>query len=908
MATTISSGRGNSPKLAADVASRAEVNGGRGITFDGASDKLTLSTSLLDNPNVGAISVWVNTTAISTYNWGTTYWGNQCIISKGNILFAMTLDHNKAVKIGVYNGSATNLITTPNDSISVGSWNHIVYTWNADVNKIYINGENQTLSYTLNATTTLADISSGGVGEPCSISSHASNTGFFNGSMSDFKIFLTSSILTDSQVQELYLKPEQSAPSAIQDNLVAWYPMCEGLAQSVAYDHSGNNNHAVEGGGSSYTLAVAQNEPLIPQIPLVKYNEKMLLDGDGSKSVVLAGGIPAFGTKPFTVSAFYMPSVNSTAWDYILHNSASNGTNGFVLAVYVSTGKLLGGDWANASVVSDSASSVQNEPMHIVYSRTGTGSNETHIYKNGVKIKSGTDTDNYTASATAKIGASGGGATQPSSGIIDELSVWNHGMTDAEVSELFANSVIKDATTHSKSGNLLSYHRNDGVTTWKDRRGWSYLDFDSTDYIDCGTAIGNSLGDGYSNDLTVSLWFRLASTGTSRGLFTIGAFGGSGGEVYLAYFGYGALVFRLNDSGWTKTVTGFTDLGWNHMAVVYDASSEANSKLYLNGSSVGSASGTFPSSLDLNGLKTIIGAVESNAWNWEGGMKSVGLYNVTKSEPEIQAIYNAGINSSEVSNSGIINYWELDNASTVKDLVGSSDGTPSGTLVLNDGNTGTVGGTPDSITIREGLTSGKDGLNFPLKDSTGNMLRLNGVDEYLEIPDNKVFSFGDSSGDLPFSIEAWLKPNDVTGFAIISKGIYNTNAEYILWINHLNKLSFELYDESVNNNYILANYNSSLASYEGSWFHVCATYDGRGGSSANAGIKLYINGSNVATTLDNSGTYVSMENLNANVHVGRYDSYYADGLIDECRIYNKELSLPEIQKNYKHQKGKHKND
>ena len=31
-------------------------------------------------------------------------------------------------------------------------------------------------------------------------------------------------------------------------------------------------------------------------------------------------------------------------------------------------------------------------------------------------------------------------------------------------------------------------------------------------------------------------------------------------------------------------------------------------------------------------------------------------------------------------------------------------------------------------------------------------------------------------------------------------------------------------------------------------------------------------------------------------------------MIDELKIYNKELSLDEIQKNYKHQKGKHKND
>ena len=132
------------------------------------------------------------------------------------------------------------------------------------------------------------------------------------------------------------------------------------------------------------------------------------------------------------------------------------------------------------------------------------------------------------------------------------------------------------------------------------------------------------------------------------------------------------------------------------------------------------------------------------------------------------------------------------------------------------------------------------------------------------------------------------------GFGIISKGIYNTSAEYIFWINLGNTLSFELYDESVSSTYELAYYNSSLASYEGSWFHVCATYDGRGGTSANAGIKLYINGENVSTTLGGAGTYVAMENLGADVHIGRYDSYYADGKISNLAVYKTELDAQTI--------------
>ena len=45
--------------------------------------------------------------------------------------------------------------------------------------------------------------------------------------------------------------------------------------------------------------------------------------------------------------------------------------------------------------------------------------------------------------------------------------------------------------------------------------------------------------------------------------------------------------------------------------------------------------------------------------------------------------------------------------------------------------------------------------------------------------------------------------------------------------------------------------------------------------------------------------------------IGRYhdgsSAYFYDGLIDEVKIYNRALSAPELLKNYKHGKGKHKN-
>ena len=119
-----------------------------------------------------------------------------------------------------------------------------------------------------------------------------------------------------------------------------------------------------------------------------------------------------------------------------------------------------------------------------------------------------------------------------------------------------------------------------------------------------------------------------------------------------------------------------------------------------------------------------------------------------KSASEVLEIYNNGINGNESSNSNIAGYWKLDNATTVTDLSNNgNDGTVTG-ATLNDGNDGTVQGSPDSITIREGLNSNRDGLGFYFTNPSSNVLRLNGVDEQIIVPDTD-FNF---SGQIHLSV------------------------------------------------------------------------------------------------------------------------------------------------------------
>ena len=231
MATTISSERANSPKLTANIADHGTIYGGRGLIFDGVTDYLLIA----DSPVFGfadgqsfSTSMWFKTTQAT----GEMYLYDCRTGGGATEGFASVIQGNGTNYLAYYaDGSSAATVTNTTDYHD-GNWHHIVITWDGtNTIKAYIDG-----SLTGTGTQALGEIDGGDmyIGRY-----NDSAVSHFNGSMADFKIFNTA--LTEAQVQELYLKPEQSAPSAVQDNLVAWYPMCEGnpdSPQSIVYDHS----------------------------------------------------------------------------------------------------------------------------------------------------------------------------------------------------------------------------------------------------------------------------------------------------------------------------------------------------------------------------------------------------------------------------------------------------------------------------------------------------------------------------------------------------------------------------------------------------------------------------------------------------------------------------------------------
>ena len=170
-------------------------------------------------------------------------------------------------------------------------------------------------------------------------------------------------------------------------------------------------------------------------------------------------------------------------------------------------------------------------------------------------------------------------------------------------------------------------------------------------------------------------------------------------------------------------------------------------------------------------------------------------------------------------------------------------------------------------------------------------MSFNGTDQYINVGDSDNFSFGDSSTDLPFSVSAWIYMNDATNFRILNK--YNApNYEYQFDVGGSSNLRFFIFDGS---NY-RARTGSTLSTNQ--WYHVVATYNGVGGTNAQDGIKIYVDGVEITGTTDSNGSYTAMNNTTAPVYIGRIGSSYANGKLDEVAIFNTALSSEKITQIY----------
>ena len=287
--------------------------------------------------------------------------------------------------------------------------------------------------------------------------------------------------------------------------------------------------------------------------------------------------------------------------------------------------------------------------------------------------------------------------------------------------------------------------------------------------------------------------------------------------------------------------------------------------------------------------------------HFAGCITGVSLHKgVALNAGKVLELYNDGKELDVTTFSGysaVEGYWRNNGLSTWTDLsTNSNNGTVTGseTLLIPQG----VDGSRDAqgfIMNRERNTSS---LNFPVDKSSQTPSLDTG--SYVEVNDYSGLTFGTGN----FSMECWVKP------LYRSKGSSGLNTIFTLGGQVNDADSAGLCVSSANIEAHIGGVIMSEGYSTNNWHHVVATREGLGSGE----MKLYINGVEEATgtsVANPSGSPATGTNLNNahNMTIGAEDNRtrgYEDA-VDGVKVYNKALSLTEVQRNYNATKGVHTN-
>ncbi len=210
----------------------------------------------------------------------------------------------------------------------------------------------------------------------------------------------------------------------------------------------------------------------------------------------------------------------------------------------------------------------------------------------------------------------------------------NQGLVGCWLMNERAGDIANDISGYGNNGDLIN------SPEWVPSPLGGSLDFDpaSNQYIDCGTGLGNALGNGVSA-LSVSMWFKAdtAMPSLGAGLIDIGDFLNTLGEITLNQTTSNSLQFRLSNGAFAYT-TPFSDtLEWHHIIMMYTGS---KGQLYLDNVKI--IDKNHSTNLDLAALKTIIGGYYSaTARTFDGQIDDVRIYNRALSASEIRELYDS---------------------------------------------------------------------------------------------------------------------------------------------------------------------------------------------------------------------------------------------------------------------------
>ena len=695
--TTDRTGNGRSGLLIGMSTTTSPVSGkvGQALSFNGVNGYIKI-------PDIGTT---LDFTATSKYTWSSwvknlsTTSGYSCYLSKDtpgktagfNLCFSQ-IGNVSDVVICHYVATAWTCSSGLSLNIPTGSWNNLAVTYDGSSNwGIYRNG-----SYmgSVNFSVTSDTVANYYIGSGNDGGTTQAPKYFWNGSIDDVHVY--GRILSASEILGLYSNGSialskssnviatSSCTSGLSCGLVGYWTFDgKDLVNNVA-DRSGSGNIGYLSGYKSGTGVIpfgATSSAVVSGV----LGQAIRLNGisESSQGPIVKGVNSAFSfpDRTFTVSAWVKTNVTREN-EIIANGGGPNGDQkGWFLGL---SNKQILLAYRNGSFVFEAITGTTNVSdnrwHHVVAvmmtNTTVTLGNTASIYLDGklVSVTNPIQTAPYAASTDVwTIGARCGGSYGFYNGLLDDIRVYNRGLSAAEINQLYSmgsNTLARSPTvtttpscTSGLSCGLVGYWTFDGKdTNWK-----TGLTLDKSGSGNTGQLIGMStttspvtgkVGQGLKFDgvssyvnvqntistvskngvFTASLWFKTNRVATTDNILAHGL--SSSDEFVVGFNTSGVLAVGIyNGSTYTKDDIIFNDTTkWHHVVAVYNGTTM---KGYLDGAAFNNEGYQNPSTIVTSGFK-IGSAAGGTARYFNGSLDDVRIYNRALSAPEVLQLYNSG--------------------------------------------------------------------------------------------------------------------------------------------------------------------------------------------------------------------------------------------------------------------------
>lgn len=165
------------------------------------------------------------------------------------------------------------------------------------------------------------------------------------------------------------------------------------------------------------------------------------------------------------------------------------------------------------------------------------------------------------------------------------------------------------------------------------------------------------------------------------------------------------------------------------------------------------------------------------------------------------------------------------------------------------------------------------GQQDPLGGGTARRF-LSASTQYSDTPNDASMTFGNGTTDVAFSVLALANVTDTAAIRTIVSKFGTGTGEWEFYIQSVDDTLIWLFRD--NSAAVFPFRQSNAAITQGSWRLFGGSYDGTGGATAMNGATLYQDGVVIASTANNSATYVAIEDLTAPMEIGSNRAHTTD--------------------------------